>query len=158
VAGESESWITDQSAVVRTGDSMLSTGKKVNRLCDTIKIMSGKSHSHRKRARLRSHQRKTQKRIALAAAVPIDLFRPPHSTSLAAITAMADAAPKILQRIADALNDLGRCGVKAQIAHGAVITEFGYVFPLGHDPAPWVIRSRQLTELSIPFECDPEDA
>jgi hypothetical protein len=36
-----------------------------------------------------------------------------------------------------------------KLAHGSVITEAGYVFPVGPAGAPWAVRTRMLTEFPV---------
>ena len=54
----------------------------------------------------------------------------------------------VLNGIALGLNTLEECGVTVQLAHGAVITDAGYVLSIGdgNQNSKWQVRTRQLTE------------
>jgi len=65
----------------------------------------------------------------------------------------APGAPELLSAAADALNALDAAGIPVTLAHGAVITDVGYVFALGGEPGPWRVRSRMLA----PFPFTPGD-
>jgi hypothetical protein len=79
----------------------------------------------------------------LAAAPAVD--GPPPGSALA-------RAPELLGAVARALNDCEQAGLLVQVAHGAVITDAGYVLRivLPHEPGfagdLWQVRTRQLTE------------
>jgi hypothetical protein len=55
----------------------------------------------------------------------------------------------LLGAVCDALNACERAGITVKLAHGSVITEAGYVFPVGPDTAPWAVRTRMLTEFPV---------
>jgi hypothetical protein len=57
-------------------------------------------------------------------------------------------APALLQEAANALNNLERAGIQVKLAHGAVLTSYGYVLHLGDDAAGWEPRSLRLIEFS----------
>ncbi len=65
-----------------------------------------------------------------------------------------DSAAFLLTAVAHALNECERAGVGVKLAHGAVITESGYVFAVGPDGAPWAVRTRALTEFPVPSSDD----
>jgi len=51
---------------------------------------------------------------------------------------------RLLGAVAEALNALERAGIAADLAHGAVLTTYGYVLPAG-DPrlgSRWAVRTR----------------
>ena len=75
--------------------------------------------------------------------------RPGRSTSLS----HPDTA-SLLAAVADALNAAENAGMSVKLAHGAVITEHGYVFPVGPDDAPWAVRTRALTPFPVTGEED----
>lgn len=66
---------------------------------------------------------------------------------------MPPDAPRLLAAVADALNACERAGIAVQLEHGAVLTDHGYVLPLG-DPGIgclWAARMKtprtgQITE------------
>ena len=62
----------------------------------------------------------------------------------------ASGAPALLAAVADALNACEHAGITVKLAHGAVITEAGYVFAVGPGDAPWAVRTRMLTEFPVP--------
>ena len=70
--------------------------------------------------------------------------RPGRSSSLS----RPDTA-SLLAAVADALNAAENAGIRVRLAHGAVMTEHGYVFPVGPDDAPWAVRTRALTEFPV---------
>lgn len=59
-------------------------------------------------------------------------------------------AASLLAAVAGALNACESAGITVKLAHGAVITESGYVFPVGPDDAPWAVRTRMLTKFPVP--------
>lgn len=59
-------------------------------------------------------------------------------------------AASLLAVVADALNACESAGITVKLAHGAVITESGYVFAVGPDGSPWAVRTRMLTEFPVP--------
>lgn len=63
----------------------------------------------------------------------------------------APGAPELLAAAAGALNALEAAGIPVKLAHGAVITDAGYVFSIGGTPGPWKVRSRMLA----PFPFTP---
>lgn len=62
-----------------------------------------------------------------------------------AVAVSQPAAPgRLLAAVADALNQCERAGVMVRLAHGTVVTEYGYVLAVG-DPrlgARWQARTR----------------
>lgn len=72
-------------------------------------------------------------------------------------------AHDLLSAVADALNACEKAGVIVQLAHGAAITNEGYVLPVGGDGEVsmigdrWVARTRALTEFSDQASGDDED-
>jgi hypothetical protein len=73
--------------------------------------------------------------------------------------AAGNAAPALLQTLADALNAVESSGIHVQLVNGAVITEYGYVFDFGcagvDGEETWQVRTRMLTEFSLmPLEAD----
>lgn len=58
-------------------------------------------------------------------------------------------AASLLGAVATALNACESAGIGVKLAHGSVITEAGYVFPVGPDDAPWAVRTRMLTEFPV---------
>jgi hypothetical protein len=65
-----------------------------------------------------------------------------------------------LQVAAKCLNTLERLGITVQLAHGAVITDAGYVLAVGDEAedAKWQVRTRRLTEFaSKPLAYDSDD-
>lgn len=61
----------------------------------------------------------------------------------------APSAASLLGAVADALNACESAGISVKLAHGAVITESGYVFGVGPDDAPWAVRTRMLTPFPV---------
>jgi hypothetical protein len=88
---------------------------------------------------------KPGKRAARLASAPPVAGGPPEKSALG-------LAPDLLARLASSLNDCELAGLPVQLAHGAVITDAGYVLHivLPHEPGfagdLWQIRTRQLTE------------
>ena len=58
-------------------------------------------------------------------------------------------ATHLLGAVAAALNACESAGISVKLAHSSVITEAGYVFPVGPDDAPWAVRTRMLTEFTV---------
>lgn len=58
-------------------------------------------------------------------------------------------AASLLAAVADALNACEHAGITVKLAHGAVITESGYVFAVGPAGSPWAVRTRMLTEFPV---------
>ena len=56
-----------------------------------------------------------------------------------------ELVPVLLSSVAHGLNALEQHGVKVEFAHGALITDWGYVFRIGDEQAPWEMRTRSLT-------------
>jgi len=77
--------------------------------------------------------------------------------------AAAGLAPELLARVARALNDCELAGLMLQVAHGAVISDAGYVLRivLPHEPGDggetWQVRTRMLTEFPPPDGDDLDD-
>ena len=92
---------------------------------------------------------KPAKRAARLASAPPVADGPPEAPALG-------LAPDLLARVARALNDCEAAGLPVQLAHGAVVSDAGYVFRivLPHQPAfrgeSWQVRSRMLTEFPVP--------
>jgi hypothetical protein len=92
----------------------------------------------------------------IAASPPVAPRRPVTQAEL-------DRAPELLGRVAAALNDCDRAGIITRLAHGAVITDAGYVFRVAEpNELPvagetWVVRTRKLTEFPPP-EGDDHDS
>jgi hypothetical protein len=53
------------------------------------------------------------------------------------------SVPALLQRAAGALNYIESASVRVRLAHGALITDYGYVFWVD---GRWVVRDLQLAE------------
>jgi hypothetical protein len=70
----------------------------------------------------------------------------------------AERAPALLQQLADVMNACEASGVLIKPAHGAILTQFGYLFWLQHDHVgdggSWQVRTRRLTELALPDDDD----
>lgn len=72
-------------------------------------------------------------------------------------------ARDLLATLADALNACEKAGMFVQLAHGAAITNEGYVLPVGGAGEVsmmgerWVPRTRVLTEFSPPPSSGGED-
>lgn len=79
---------------------------------------------------------RARRRVKAVATSPV----PAHVTSL------ADAATR-LHDVAAALTAAEDAGLPLTLAHGAVISDAGYVFRVD---GKWVVRTRQLTELTPP--------
>jgi|SRR5277367_2061155 len=65
-----------------------------------------------------------------------------------------------LHALADSLNLLEKFGVTVELAHGAVVTDAGYVLAIGGEAedAKWQVRTRRLTEFTPePFTYDEDD-
>ena len=83
------------------------------------------------------------------ASPPVLPARPPDPAALA-------CAPELLGAVAGALNECERAGIPVQLAHGAVITDAGYVFAVlgkhgvNFPGESWVVRTRMLTEFPAP--------
>jgi hypothetical protein len=79
----------------------------------------------------------------LASAPAVD--GPPPDSALA-------RAPELLAAVAGALNACDKAGITAKLAHGAVLTDAGYVLRISprHEPAfagdLWQVRTLGLTE------------
>jgi len=96
---------------------------------------------HRKRKR---HGRRTVKAVY----TPLPEYRSRGSTE----------AALLLSAVADALNACEKAGILVQLAHGATITDQGYVLaPFDEDPGHvgqrWVARTRMLTEFPGAQDC-----
>jgi hypothetical protein len=106
--------------------------------------------SERKRAK----RKDAGKQAARLAYEPLVL--PDHPPEDAALT----RAPELLGKVADALNECARAGIFARLAHGAVITDAGYVFAVqsergfNYPSETWVVRTRMLTEFPVSGEDD----
>ena len=88
--------------------------------------------------------RKPAKQAArLAASPPVAV--PPPGTA-------AGRAPRLLAALAAALNAIEGAGLPVKLAHGAALTDAGFVFRLvpPHEPGfagdCWQVRTRMLTE------------
>lgn len=66
---------------------------------------------------------------------------------------MSDTA-RMLQAVADALNECAAFGLRVKLKHGAVYTRGGYVLPL--DDGSWVARTLLYTELTPSDDDDDE--
>ena len=92
---------------------------------------------------------KPAKRAARLASAPPVADGPPEAPALG-------LAPDLLARVARALNDCEAAGLPVQLAHGAVVSDAGYVLRITspHKPAfhgeTWQVRSRMLTEFRPP--------
>lgn len=92
---------------------------------------------------------KPSKQAARLAAAPPVAGNVPEQAAVA-------LAPDLLARVALALNDCERAGLMVQVAHGAVISDAGYVLRivLPHEPGfggeCWQVRTRMLTEFPVP--------
>ena len=69
-----------------------------------------------------------------------------------------DLVPLLLSSVAHGLNALEQNGIKVEFAHGALITDWGYVFRVGDDQTPWEVRTRSLTAVNnLPANHDDND-
>ena len=90
----------------------------------------------------RQHKRRRHgRRTVKAVYTPLPEYRSRGSTQAAGL----------LSAVADALNACEKAGILVQLAHGATITDQGYVIaPFDEDPGHlgqrWVARTRMLTE------------
>lgn len=72
-------------------------------------------------------------------------------------------APELLAGLASALNALEEAGLRVKFAHGAALTDAGFVFRLalggerGPDGETWQARTRMLTEFPVPDGDDFDD-
>jgi hypothetical protein len=82
--------------------------------------------------------------------------RPAKAVSRPGRSSSHPDAASLLAAVAAALNACESAGIDLKLAHGAVITEAGYVFALGPDSAPYVVRTRLLTEFPEPGLADDE--
>ena len=64
----------------------------------------------------------------------------------------------LLSAIADALNAAERAGIAVNLAHGAVMTSYGYVLPAGDERigARWAARPKVPREMSPERESDDD--
>ena len=70
----------------------------------------------------------------------------------------ADLVPLLLSSVAHGLNALEQNGIKVEFAHGALITDWGYVFRVGDEQTPWEVRTRSLTAVNnLPANHDDND-
>lgn len=62
---------------------------------------------------------------------------------------MPPDAPSLLAAIADALNAAERAGIAVDLNHGAVLTTYGYVLPVGDARlgSRWAVRTRIEPEM-----------
>lgn len=67
---------------------------------------------------------------------------------------MSDTA-RLLQTVADALNECAAAGLRVKLKHNAVYTREGYVLPVNDER--WVARTLLYTELTPPDDDDYED-
>lgn len=67
---------------------------------------------------------------------------------------MSDTA-RLLQAVADALNECSAAGLRVKLKHNAVYTREGYVLPVKDER--WVARTLLYTELTPPDDDDYED-
>lgn len=84
--------------------------------------------------------KKSTRRLARAATT-----RPPVQHD---ITHSEQYVAGLLADAAAALNALTAAGVQVRLAHGALITEWGYVFRISRLPEPWAVRSRELLAMA----------
>jgi hypothetical protein len=63
-------------------------------------------------------------------------------------------AEALLGAVADALNACQAVGIEPKLKHGAVMTPFGYVLPIGNG---WGVRTRAYTEFTPPPGDDDDD-
>jgi hypothetical protein len=56
-------------------------------------------------------------------------------------------AEALLGAVADALNACQSAGMDVKLKHGAVMTQLGYVLPIGNG---WAARTRAYTEFTPP--------
>lgn len=69
-------------------------------------------------------------------------------------------APEMLAALASALNALDKAGLRVKFAHGAALTDAGFVFRLASPEASgetWQARTRTLTEFPVPIGDDFDD-
>jgi hypothetical protein len=95
---------------------------------------------------------KAKQAARLASAAPVNGLPPDSALS---------RAPELLAAVALALNRCEQAGLPVQVAHGAVITDAGYVLRIvlprepGFAGDQWQVRTRQLTE--FPADCGDDD-
>ncbi len=63
-------------------------------------------------------------------------------------------AESLLGAVADALNACQSAGIDVKLKHGAVMTRFGYVLPIGNG---WGARTRAYTEFTPPPGDDDDE-
>ena len=71
-------------------------------------------------------------------------------------------ASRLLAAVADALNACDAAGILVSLAHGALISNQGYVLPVGGGEIcdageRWVARTRMMTEFPVPPSFGDED-
>ena len=64
-------------------------------------------------------------------------------------------AAALLSRVASALSACEAAGITVKLKHGAVITDFGYVLPLGD--GRWGARTLTWTEFGVQAGSEDED-
>ena len=69
------------------------------------------------------------------------------------MTAQPDAEG-LLGAVADALNACQAAGIDVKLKHGAVMTQLGYVLPIGNG---WAARTRAYTEFTPPPGDDDDE-
>lgn len=70
----------------------------------------------------------------------------------------AHDAEALLSALAAALNACDRAGFAVKLAHGAVITDVGYILPVYPDAGErYAVRTMALTEFSAQASGDDED-
>ena len=67
-------------------------------------------------------------------------------------------AERLLSSLADALNACEASGYTVKLAHGAVLTDVGYVLPVFPDAGErWAVRTMALTEFPVLPDSGDED-
>lgn len=107
---------------------------------------SSKRQKRRKHRKSRRAELRAAKRLAKIVTSPIAEL----PVELAVKMKTGEIAAQRLDALAAALNDCERDGVLVRLAHGAVITEWGYVMWIPQHPTvftpgkSWQVRTRQL--------------
>ncbi len=107
------------------------------------------SHKPERQHRNRSQRRRVKK---TAKAVTTPAWSPGSPLHEAADVIRANNnAPRLLKRLADTLNKLEEYGIAPRLAHGAVITHYGYVLPIASpgEEQTWQVRTRHLTAFPL---------
>jgi hypothetical protein len=92
----------------------------------------------------RQHRSRKATRLAEAIATSALARQTPPATPQDEVR-QAQAVPRLLANLASTLNVMKTHGVKAQLSHDAVITEYGYIFLINDS---WQVRTKNLTEFT----------